>query len=147
MKEGKVVVHVYAPSFNYISASDVCDIHSVEGFQSENLVVEVNDIGNIKLADLDVTYLEASINDVGNITLSGKADRVKYQIKDVGNIRAFDLETRIAECSIKDAGEINVTVTNELTAHTRDAGIIKYKGEPNIIRADIRDAGQLIYAN
>ncbi len=100
--------------------------------------------------ELDATYSEINLtgSNRGKFVLSGSASTLMATLHKSSSLQAFDLVTAhamIHNYSVKDA---DVKATESLHADIRDAGNIRYKGQPNITTEFAPDAtGQVIDAN
>lgn len=139
----KLEYHVYAPTFDQIKLKGVGTIKNEDAFQTENLEVLMNDVGDIVLTDIEVAQeITATVDGTGNIELSGVAELGTYELKNTGNIKAFDLQLKDCKAEMANGavGDIKCSVSNDLKATARGVGTIFYKGDPSVEKSETTTA-------
>lgn len=98
-----------------------------------NLTLQVNGSGNLKVATVNTTEVNAYIDGSGIITVSGgNANTNNLNIKGSGLINATGLQVKDARASIKGSGNIQLFATQTLDAGISGSGSIFYKGTPAV---------------
>ena len=123
---------VYMPFLNRITLKDVADIQSHQGFTTDELLLKIEDVGDIRLNDITVDHLSAVVDGVGDIIISGETISANYLVQDVGNIKAFNMITQESNARVKGVGDIQLYATQTLDATIQGVGDIEYKGSPNV---------------
>lgn len=82
---------------------------------------------------LEVQDLDMSVSDKASALLGGSARYLTLQASG-GQVNAAELETMSARVSAQSNAEVRVWVTDRLEARTSTGAVLRYKGEPAIIR-------------
>ena len=82
---------------------------------------------------LEVQDLDMSVSDKASALLGGSARYLTLQASG-GQVNAAELETMSARVSAQSNAEVRVWVTDRLEARTSTGAVLRYKGEPAIVR-------------
>lgn len=82
---------------------------------------------------LEVQDLDMSVSDKASALLGGSARYLTLQASG-GQVNAAELETMSARVSAQSNAEVRVWVTDRLEARTSTGAVLRYKGDPAVIR-------------
>jgi len=119
-------VFITVPELRGVSLSGVGDIIGQTDFQTDNLAI--------------------SLEGVGNVNFSGQANSFDLSISGVGNVSAFGLTAETCTIVISGSGDVEVTATNQLDVTISGTGNVYYKGNP-MITSSISGSGSVIDSN
>ena len=89
---------------------------------------------------LEVQDLDMSVSDKASALLGGSARYLTLQASG-GQVNAAELETMSARVSAQSNAEVRVWVTDRLEARTSTGAVLRYKGEPAIVRTALKFMG------
>jgi hypothetical protein len=112
-------------------------------FSCDELFLNIDGVGKMEM-HVSAKNVHTRINGSGDIFLKGQADFHRVEIIGAGNLDALDFVTSMYEITIAGAGSCHIYVTDELDVILAGAGIVYYKGNPEVINAQISGAGKLI---
>jgi len=140
----KLNITVSSESFQKISLNDVAEI-AVNGIiETPRLEINQKDVGSISVDEIRVDDLILNLEDVGNISIKkGTATNGDLNQDGVGNIQTFGVTYEECIARLNDVGNIEVTVVSVLNARIRGVGNILYKGNPEVIKRE-NDTGKVI---
>lgn len=120
--------------YNTMRTLDVTDsdVSFADTVSQPMLDVTVAGYGNLS-GKLDVKDLDMNVSGHSTVMLSG---RVRYLTLFVssGKVDAVALETMSARVNVQSNASVTLNVTDRLEGRTSTGGIIRYKGEPAILR-------------
>lgn len=86
---------------------------------------------------LEVQDLDMSVSDKASALLGGSARYLTLQASG-GQVNAAELETMSARVSAQSNAEVRVWVTDRLEARTSTGAVLRYRGEPAIVRTALK---------
>lgn len=89
---------------------------------------------------LEVQDLDMSVSDKASALLGGSARYLTLQVSG-GQVNAAELESMSARVSAQSNAEVRVWVTDRLEARTSTGAVLRYKGEPAIVRTALKFMG------
>lgn len=89
---------------------------------------------------LEVQDLDMSVSDKASALLGGSARYLTLQASG-GQVNAAELETMSARVSAQSNAEMRVWVTDRLEARTSTGAVLRYRGEPAIVRTALKFMG------
>lgn len=89
---------------------------------------------------LEVQDLDMSVSDKASVLLGGSARYLTLQASG-GQVNAAELETMSARVSAQSNAEVRVWVTDRLEARTSTGAVLRYRGEPAIVRTALKFMG------
>lgn len=89
---------------------------------------------------LEVQDLDMSVSDKASALLGGSARYLTLQASG-GQVNAAELESMSARVSAQSNAEVRVWVTDRLEARTSTGAVLRYKGEPAIVRTALKFMG------
>ena len=89
---------------------------------------------------LEVQDLDMNVSDKASALLGGSARYLTLQVSG-GQVNAAELETMSARVSAQSNAEVRVWVTDRLEARTSTGAVLRYKGEPAIVRTALKFMG------
>ena len=104
-----------------------------ETLKSDNLILQVEGIGDIDLA-VTVKNLKSTISGTGDIKLRGQAVKHEIKVSGMGDINCERLDSDKVDIKISGSGDAHVLVKNSLDVKISGLGDVKYKGNPKILR-------------
>ncbi|RMG59523.1 MAG: hypothetical protein D6722_22120 [Bacteroidetes bacterium] len=75
--------------------------------------------------------------------LQGEAEQARLQISGAGTLEAFDLQASAVEAILGGAATAQVFADHTLKARISGAGLVKYRGEPEVVESSISGAGNI----
>ena len=137
-------ITVSAEDYQKISLNSVAEISVDDPINTAILEINQNDVGSIRLIEVNVENLILNLQDVGNIIIDkGVAQRGILSQDGVGNIKTFGVTYETCKATLNDVGNIEVTVTESLDATIRGVGNILYKGSPVVSKSE-RGTGKVV---
>lgn len=89
---------------------------------------------------LEVQDLDMSVSDKASALLGGSARYLTLQVSG-GQVNAAELEAMSARVSAQSNAEVRVWVTDRLEARTSTGAVLRYRGEPAIVRTALKFMG------
>lgn len=89
---------------------------------------------------LEVQDLDMSVSDKASALLGGSARYLTLHVSG-GQVNAAELETMSARVSAQSNAEVRVWVTDRLEARTSTGAVLRYRGEPAIVRTALKFMG------
>lgn len=89
---------------------------------------------------LEVQDLDMSVSDKASALLGGSARYLTLQASG-GQVNAAELKTMSARVSAQSNAEVRVWVTDRLEARTSTGAVLRYRGEPAIVRTALKFMG------
>lgn len=130
----RVLLTITCRELHELTAKGAYVIRNKDTIRSEKLIVETNGAGNMYLK-VDVQTLDMRVRGVGNTDISGKAAKQIVRQSGIGNYRAFQLESDTADVSMDGIGNIEINVRKQMEVNSSGIGNVRYKGNPEILRA------------
>ncbi len=124
--------YVYMPYLSRLTLNGVCDVFCYEGFETDHLTIDQQNVGKIRLQNLYLDNIAVNLNDVGDIILSGMVTNGDFVLSGVGNIDAMELNTLHARATLTGVGDIALKVTDSLEIFHSGVGKVYYKGNPAV---------------
>lgn len=130
----RVILKITYRELNELTAKGAYLIRNKDVIRTEKLIVETNGAGNMHLK-VDVQTFDMRVRGIGNTDVSGKATKQIVRQSGIGNYRAFKLESDTADVSMDGIGNIEINVIKQMEVHSSGIGNVRYKGNPEILRA------------
>lgn len=111
--------------------------------RTETLELKLSGSGNIQVADLTCTSLDAALSGSGTINLGGQTDRVELALSGSGQMKADDLSTKTAISKVSGSGKMSVNASDTLDAIVSGSGRINYKGNPLHLNKTVSGSGKI----
>jgi len=131
---GIVDIYVTMPQIDALVISGSGSIVSDGKIEGRILDVTLSGSGDIKLTELKVEKVFATLSGSGNINLFGKpnAAELKAVISGSGNIKAIEFPAERVEAKILGSGNCWVNAVKNLNARIAGSGNIIYRGNPSV---------------
>lgn len=129
-KASKLTITISTPTLTHIDSEGVGNIQFVGTFDTPELIINSEGVGNIRADNLQAGFVKAESEGVGNITLIGKADEVEINSEGVGNIDVSELISLRAKVESEGVGNVRCHATEFLKAKSEGIGNITYYGNP-----------------
>lgn len=127
---GKLTIRIATPTLTEIDFEGVGNI-TIEGtFNTPQLVINSEGVGNLTAYNLQSEYVKISSEGVGNTTVGGKAGKVEIDSEGVGNVEADKLIAREAIVSSEGVGNVSCYASEYLKANSQGIGNVNYYGKP-----------------
>lgn len=130
LKPSSLTIKASSATMKEIEINGVTNFTAEKPLQTDEIDVEINGVGNVKLNALTCQKIEGEVSGVGSLYVTGQAEKSDFEVNGVGHIYAFDCPTKDAECEVNGVGSIEVHATDRLEAETNGIGSITYKGTP-----------------
>lgn len=103
------------------------------GLHAENVLLQTESSGDLKVASLQAASLEVQIKGSGSIKVrGGSVEHANVRITSGGDYQAYDLEAKRAEVRSSGSGNAKVQVTDRLDVAILSSGDVSYRGKPII---------------
>lgn len=112
-------------------------------FSCSDLTLIIDGAGRMEM-HVDAANLTGRIEGSGCISLAGSADSHDFEIIGAGQLEALNFVVSRYKITIAGAGKCEIHVTNILDVILAGAGIVCYRGNPEVINSQITGAGSLI---
>lgn len=99
----------------------------------KNLMAEVDNIGNIKIDNLNSNFVKTELIGRGDIILSGKTNNLDVLIMNFGELYSEDLISNNVDTVINGRGSAFVNAKYGIVVKLLGSGNLFYKGEPKAI--------------
>ncbi len=133
-KSRRVFLTITCRKLHELTAKGAYLIRNKDTIRSEKLIVETNGAGSIYLK-VNVQTLDMCVRGAGNTEVSGKAAQQIVRQSGIGNYRAFQLKSDTADVSMDGIGNIEINVRKQMEVNSSGIGKVRYKGNPEILRA------------
>lgn len=141
----QITVRVTAPSITGISSSGSGNVTVLSPLIANNLAFNLSGSGNINLAGITTSHLEAIISGSGNIYVSsGSATTTHFKISGSGNIEAENVQAKSALTNTSGSGTIKLNASETLDVTISGSGSVFYTGNP-VINTNISGSGRVIH--
>src|SRR5690554_70872 len=127
---GKLTIRIATPTLTEIDFEGVGNINIEGTFNTPQLVINSEGVGNLTAHNLQSDYVKISSEGVGNTIVGGKASKVEIDSERVGNVEADKLIAREAIVTSEGVGNVSCYASEYLKANSRGIGNVKYYGKP-----------------
>ncbi len=121
-------------NLNGIQVDGAAEVEA-DGFNTGDLVLEINGAGSLSIVNIDADSVDVSIDGVGMVTLAGQTDTQTASIDGAGRLDLAELKSESAEISVSGLGSATVWATEQLSAELQGAGNIEYIGSPQLTKS------------
>lgn len=126
----KLTIYVSTPTLTQIDSEGVGNITIVGNFNTPELKIESDGVGNIKAENIIAGEVRIDSEGVGNISIAGNATSVNISSQGVGNIDAEKLKTPRANVSSEGVGNVSCYASEYLKVSSAGIGNVTYYGNP-----------------
>lgn len=82
--------------------------------------------------------------DTSSMMISGKGEKADIILQDASELNASRFEVKEVTINTSGAAEARIMVTGSLSAQSRDASEVHYRGEPGVVKKNVLDAGDIL---
>jgi putative autotransporter adhesin-like protein len=108
---------------------------TVQGLHTENLSVALNGAGTVRLNDIKVGSMEATLSGVGSVEASGAADDVRIRVDGLGGFEGAGLRSKTATVNLDGLGGATVWADTTLDATVNGLGSVSYYGGAQVTKS------------
>lgn len=141
LRAKKKSLHISYPDLAKLVLTGAIDVYSKNPIEVRSLTIICSGAINMNL-DILTDKLRLDISGAANCNLEGVADEVILELSGAGNFNAIDLKTKSMSIDLSGAAHARVFATEKLDVEISGAGVIKYKGDPEV-RKSISGLGSL----
>lgn len=141
-KKNELIIRVGSPHLSKVNFNSVGTFYIEKNFKGDELSVENNGVGKIKINDAHVTTMNLISKAVGTIEAKGTAVNAFISSKGVGEIDSRKLKTKNTVVECKGIGNISVHASNSIDISISGIGSVKYYGNPEDIKTNISGLGK-----
>jgi hypothetical protein len=144
MKEGIRIANLI-PTVKYTVTAKSLEMVNLNGLgnikiaplQTDALTISLDGSGAITVDNLTANGLQANLNGLGGLTITGgKVTAQQVSLAGAGAYQAGNLESETASISLTGLGSATVWVTGTLDAELTGAGSLDYYGNPQVTSQD-----------
>lgn len=129
-RSNKLTIYVSTPNLTYIDSEGVGNIVIKGNFDTPELVIKSEGVGNINADYLHAGKVKIDSEGVGNISIEGSAERVEISSEGVGNINTRKLITPNAIVISEGVGNVSCYASKYLKIDSEGIGNVTYYGKP-----------------
>ena len=129
-RSNKLTIYVSTPNLTYIDSEGVGNIVIKGNFDTPELVIKSEGVGNIEANYLNTGRVKIDSEGVGNISIEGKAESVFISSEGVGNINTRKLFTPNAIVISEGVGNVSCYASEYLKIDSDGIGNVTYYGKP-----------------
>lgn len=137
-----VKIILAAPSWDGISVSGSCEVNVLDDLTGQDLNLAVSGSGDIDLAGVAFSLIDATISGSGSISMPGTTETLYAAVSGSGNLDALGCIAKFATVSVSGSGNIRIHVTDELNATVSGSGDVEYTGDP-VVNSNISGSGSV----
>ena len=126
----RLTVTIITPNLTYIDNEGVGNIVIEGTFDTPELTIYSEGVGNITAENLQAGYIKVDSEGVGNIILKGSANNIDIKSEGVGNIEAERLKAKSVTVFSKGVGNVSCFASEYIKASSDGIGNITYYGKP-----------------
>ncbi len=140
-------IYISNPKFEEIELDGSGSIISQTDISGDEIEIELDGSGDIKLSNLKFEELELDLDGSGDINISGEIEEANVELNGSGNIYMFNCTVKDASVKLDGSGNISVHVNESLKAEINGSGNILYKGNPRELNSQINGSGEIKKVN
>ncbi|RYY31214.1 MAG: DUF2807 domain-containing protein [Chitinophagaceae bacterium] len=138
-----ITVKISAPDLRILGVNGSGNVHALVPYSAPSLDLYVNGSGNVQVAGITTSRLEAKISGSGNIRVhDGETDYEDLAISGSGDIDLTGVIAEEAKTSTSGSGDMRVHVISKLDTKISGSGSVYYKGNP-IIKMNVSGSGRV----
>lgn len=135
-------VHLTFEKLNEIQVTSGAELSSENTISADDLKISATSGGEINL-HLNVKNLDCESTSGADINLDGKANFLRVNSTSGSDIDAFGLQVLNCVASATSGADIKVNVERSFEGKATSGADIRYKGNPEIVKADNNSAGKV----
>jgi hypothetical protein len=105
--------------------------------------IRISGSGNLIADSLICENIQTIITGSGNATLTGAAQKAKFQVTGSGSVEGKNFFAIESKCTITGSGNIFTKVHKKLDATITGSGNIQYNGSPETVNSKITGSGSV----
>lgn len=118
-----------------IENSGVVNLRAEKKITGETFTFSASGAGNFEV-EFEVEKLVVDMSGAMSLKVSGKATEQRYDLSGAGSIEAYDLVGDKVKIDMSGAGSAKVHAKKSIDAEISGVGSIRYKGNPDKVRAE-----------
>jgi len=130
--ENNLIIRLQTSKLKGIRSNVVGNIQMNRAFVGDELEIGINGPGSLHADSLYLHSLVVRSEGIASVTLSGKADKARFNLAGAGKIDALELVSDTVYASVDGVGSIQCNPVEYLDGHLKGVGKITYKDEPKI---------------
>lgn len=136
----EITIEIGCGELTKIALTNPGSLENKSTFSSKDLLLEIRECGiSIDLSGQFNRLRLLAYTGTPTINLKGSASEFIIEESSFGHIYAFDLNTKNTSISTSGTGLINVTATDSLKVQHNGSGIVRYRGSPIKVEANVAD--------
>jgi hypothetical protein len=140
----RVTVTIVSPEINSVTVSGSGNFKTTGNVQSQNFTMNISGSGNIDMAVLNATMLDARVSGSGDIRMnSGTINQETLRISGSGSINTMNITSKNINTTTSGSGSMRVHATETLHATISGSGAVYYKGNP-VVSTNISGSGRVV---
>lgn len=133
---------LYLKNLNSIQVNGNAVVKSDRQFNSQDFTINAGDDAKLFLP-IEGKFVNVLVQDRAQVLLSGVVDEQHVIVQNKGIYEAVSLFTNIATVTVNGHGQAMVNVGTKLIADVSDDGLLRYGGDPSILKKNIQGAGKV----
>lgn len=139
----RFVVYTNSPSLKYIQSKGPSNVTLKGAIAGSELKIEMKGVGNFTADNLIYEKAEFKLQGANNMTMAGQCHKAKMELSGTGEVKASEMVVDELECNLKGSGNMEVNATEKLSIDIKGKGTVAYKGNPQITKQNIKEAGSV----
>ncbi len=139
----KVTIHITMSVLEDIAVSGSGKVRTEGTFRNVgDLKTAVSGSGKLTLS-VEARNIKSAISGSGSIELSGSAHRLDAAVSGSGKILALDVLSEECKVAISGSGNARVHCTQAIDSTIAGSGNVRYKGNPDKVKATVAGSGNI----
>lgn len=140
--KGPMRVYVTVPGIKGIDASSAASVTSDDIWEAPELELEASSAANIRLA-VNTRVLDIDLSSAAHLTVKGEARQLEAEVSSAAHLNAQELVAQEADIEVSGAAAASVYVEKEIKYEVSGAAKLSYKGNPQVLKADVSQSGKV----
>ncbi|PWH85398.1 head GIN domain-containing protein [Brumimicrobium oceani] len=141
-KKNELKIIVGSPHLSNVIFNSVGSLYIEKNFKGDELNVENNGVGEIKINDAHVTTINLISKAVGTIEAKGTAVNAFVSSNGVGEIDSRDLKSKKAVVECDGIGNLKVHASESIDISISGVGNVDFYGNPSDVTTNISGLGK-----
>jgi len=140
-----VKVYVTTKYLSAINASGACSVCCNSKLETDEMNLELSGASEVEFYNLIANNVSIDASGASSVKLTGSAINLSiFSLSGASEVNAFNFPTVYTILDLSGASEANINVSTELDVTASGASVVKYIGNPGIIKQDLSGASELI---
>ncbi|WP_107039316.1 head GIN domain-containing protein [Brumimicrobium mesophilum] len=141
-KKNDLTIRVGSPHLSLVDFNSVGTFFMENNFKGNQLTIENNGVGEIKINEIHVTSMNLISKGVGKVEVKGTAVNTFINSEGVGEIDSKDLKSKNTTVKCEGVGSISVHASENIDISLSGIGNLEYYGNPKEINTNISGLGK-----